>query len=154
MLPNSQATFSGGGKNRACAIERLTPNGAYALLVSRRLSMNESEEQMWLGQIPKSPPSRLRAKSISSILDKVLVDKGYAAQQSTQLLHEQWSIAVGESLAEQSRIGKIQRGVLQVFALNTIVMSELEYAKSKALQQLKTALPNFRLKGIRIQLVK
>lgn len=111
--------------------------------------MDDPEEQLWLSQIPKAQSSRLRAKSISSILDRLIVEKGYAAQQSAQILQEQWRIAVGEELFSQSRVGKIQRGILQVFASNTIVLSELEYVKSKALRQLQSALPDFKLRSIR-----
>ena len=114
--------------------------------------MDDSEDQMWLSQIPKPQASRLRAKSISSVMDRLLVEKGYAAQQSNQLLVEQWLIAVGENLFSQSRVGKVQRGVLMVFASNTIVLSELEYSKSKALRHLKSALPDFKIRDIRFKI--
>ena len=113
--------------------------------------MDDAEEKLWLSQIPKAQPSRYRLKSISSIVDRLVIEKGYAAQQSLELLQEQWRIAVGEELASQSRVGKIQRGVLQVVASNSIVLSELEYSKSKALRHLKAALPDFRLKDIRFK---
>ncbi len=115
--------------------------------------MDAPEDPYWLSHMAKAQPSRLRIKSISSIVDRLIVEKGYAAQQSTEILQEQWRIAVGDALASQSRVGKIQRGILQVFALNTIVLSELEYSKSKALRHLKTALPDFKLKDIRFRLV-
>jgi hypothetical protein len=115
--------------------------------------MDDLEEKRLLGQIPKAQSSRLRVKSISSIMDRLLVEKGYAAQQSTQILQEQWRIAVGDELFSLSRVGKIQRGVLQVFASNTIVLSELEYSKSKALRHLKSALPDFKLRDIRFKIM-
>ncbi len=115
--------------------------------------MDDSEEKRLLSQIPKVQLSRFRVKSISSIVDRLIVEKGYAAQQSTQLLQEQWRIAVGEELFSQSRIGKINRGILQVFASNTIILSELEYSKTKALRHLKSALPDFKLKDIRFKVM-
>ncbi len=62
-------------------------------------------------------------------------------------------MAVGDELFSQSRVGKINRGILQVFASNTIVLSELEYSKTKALRHLKSALPDFRLKDIRFKIM-
>lgn len=115
--------------------------------------VDDKEEQIYLSQIPKAQPSRFRAKTISSIMDRLIVEKGYAAQQSAQVLEEQWRIAVGEDLFSQSRVGKVSRGVLQVFASNTIVLSELEYSKSKALRHLKAALPDFKIKGLRFKLI-
>ncbi len=114
--------------------------------------MENDEEKMWLSQIPKAISSRVRPKSVSSILDRLLIERGYAAEQSTQLIQDQWRIAVGDALFEQSRIGKIQRGVLQVHALNAIVMAELGYSKSKALKHLQSALPSFKIKDIRFLL--
>ena len=114
--------------------------------------MDNFEEQMWLSQIPKPQVSRLRAKTISSVMDRLLVEKGYAAQQSNQILEEQWRIAVGEELFSQSRVGKVQRGVLTVFSVNTIILSELEYSKSKALRHLKSALPEFKIRDIRFRI--
>ena len=114
--------------------------------------MDNSEEQMWLSQIPKPQVSRLRAKTISSVMDRLLVEKGYAAQQSNQILEEQWRIAVGDELFSQSRVGKVQRGVLTVFAVNTIILSEFEYSKSKALRHLKSALPEFKIRDIRFRI--
>ncbi len=116
--------------------------------------MDEQNDPNWLNHMAKQQPSRLRLKSISNIVDRLIVEKGYAAQQSTEVLREQWRIAVGESLFSQSRVGKIHRGVLQVFALNHMVLSELEYSKSKALRHLKSALPDFKLKDIRFRLVE
>ena len=115
--------------------------------------MDDSEVKRLLSQIPKAQSSRFRVKSISSIVDRLIVEKGYAAQQSTELLQEQWRIAVGDELFSQSRIGKINRGILQVFASNTIVLSELEYSKINALRHLKSALPDFKLKDIRFKLL-
>lgn len=115
--------------------------------------MDESQERNILSQIPKAIPSRLRPKSVSSILDRLILERGYAAEQSTQLLQEQWTIAVGNALAAQSKVGKIQRGVLQVQASNAIVLTELTYAKQSVLRHLQTALPDFRIKDIRIKVL-
>ena len=114
--------------------------------------MDDSEEQMWLSQIPKPQASRLRAKTISSVMDRLLVEKGYAAEQSNQILVEKWRLAVGEELSSQSRVGKVQRGILTVFASNAIVLTEMEYSKSKALRLLKSELPEFKIKDIRFRI--
>ena len=116
--------------------------------------MDDLEEKFWLSQIPKAQSSRLRPKTVSSILDRLIIERGYAVEQCTQLLQEQWRIAVGDQLSTQSRIGKIQRGVLQIIVSNAIVMSELEYSKRKALLHLQSALPDFKLKDIRLKLAK
>lgn len=112
------------------------------------------EEAMYLSQIPKPMPSRVRPKSVSSILDRVMLEKGYAAQQSRQLIEEEWGNAVGETLSSQSKVGQIKRGQLQIFAANDIVRSELEYQKTNAVRHLQQSLPDMKIQGLRIHLAK
>ncbi|MEI7461426.1 MAG: DUF721 domain-containing protein [Pirellula sp.] len=116
--------------------------------------MDDPEEKIWLSQIPKAERTRFRPKTISSILDRLIVERGYSNEQSTLLLQEQWKIAVGDEFYSQSRVGKIKRGVLQVLVTNMIVISELEFGKQKALRHLQASLPDFKLKDIRFVLAK
>lgn len=109
-----------------------------------------NEEELILSQIPKSKAIGPRAKSISSVLTRVLQEKGYAAQQSSALLQDTWNQAVGSILSQQSRLGKVQRGVLQVFADNDIVRTELEFCKRTALKAIQQTLPEFKIRDIRI----
>jgi hypothetical protein len=112
------------------------------------------DEQIWLSQIPKAYQSRLKAKSLASVLDKLIIEKGYSAEQSMLELREQWTIAVGEELAAQSRVGKVRRGTLQIYASNPIVMSELDLCRRRALQHLQKVLPDFKIKALKINLLK
>jgi hypothetical protein len=115
--------------------------------------MDETEEKLLLSQIPKSPPPRFKAKSVSSVLDRLIEEKGYANEQSTQIICDVWRAAVGDEMFNQSRVGKVKRGVLQIIVLNSIILSELEYSKPKALQQFQVAIPQFKIKSIRFKLI-
>jgi len=110
------------------------------------------DEQLWLSQIP-SVKSHLKAKSLASVLDKLILLKGYAAEQSVVELQEQWRIAVGEKLASQSKVGKVQRGTLNIYAANSMVMSELDLSRMAALRHLKRTLPDSKIKSIKIRLL-
>lgn len=110
------------------------------------------DEKAFLSQIPKPQPSRLHAKSIASIIDRLMLEKGYSAEQSRDLIEEKWRLAVGSLLSSQSKIGQIKRGVLQIFAANEIVRSELEFEKGKALKLLQSELPTMRITGIKVHL--
>ncbi|MEQ1829752.1 MAG: DUF721 domain-containing protein [Pirellula sp.] len=116
--------------------------------------MDDPAEKIYLSQIPKAQKSRLAPKTVSSVLNRLIVEKGYAAQQSIQLLQEEWKNAVGDAINSETRVGKIQRRVLFVLASNSIVLAELQYLKPKALKHLQAALPDFKLKDIRFQLSK
>ena len=111
----------------------------------------QDDEAYYLSQIPKQQPSRVQVPKVSSILNRVIQQRGYAAVQSTQLLNEAWSEAVGSVLAGQTRVGKIERGALQVYASNKVVITELEFMKPQLLKVLQQKLPEFTLRSLRFR---
>lgn len=113
--------------------------------------MND-EEKMYLNQIPKPPPSRLYARSISQVLDRLFLEKGYANEQSRDELLTAWEQAVGPVLSSQSKVGMIKRGMLQIFAANEIIMSELDFQKAKALKSLQKSVPEMKIRGLKFHL--
>lgn len=110
----------------------------------------DEQDKIYLSQIPKPRPSRLNAKTVSSLLDKLLLEKGYSAEQSRVLLEDAWSEAVGPALASQSKVGQIKRGVIHIYTTSDIARAELDFLKVKALKHLQAKLPEMRITGIRI----
>ena len=113
--------------------------------------MDDQEEAYFLSQIPESSGSRFRASKISAVLRKVIQQKGYSAIQSADMLRNAWADAVGQSLASQTQVGKVERGQLTVFAANKVVASELDYMKSQILKSLKEKLPEFSIRSLRVR---
>jgi len=109
------------------------------------------DEAYYLSQIPKPEPTRIGAKKISTVLNRVIQQKGYAAVQSGDLLRDAWAEAVGAELAGQSRVGKVERGALQIFVSNQVLMTELEFLKPTALRKLQSRLPEFSIRSLRIR---
>ncbi len=114
----------------------------------------DDEEKILLGQIPKPKYQGLRAKSVGMIVDRLLQQRGYANEQSTQLIQEQWEIAVGPTLASHCKVGRVVRGVLQVHAPNQMVMMELQLKKGVALKHLKQSLPSMEINDIRVRMAR
>ena len=111
-----------------------------------------NEEEIYLSQIPKAAPSRYQAKTVSRVLDRLFLEKGYANEQSRDSLVQAWQDAVGQSLGGQSKVGQVKRGALQIYAANEIVRSELEYLKSKALASVQATLPEMKIQSLKIHL--
>jgi hypothetical protein len=115
--------------------------------------MNDpNDEERWLSQIPAPKPTRIGASKISSLLNRLIQQRGYAAVQSAELLRDAWAEAVGSELANQSRIGRVERGVLQIYVANNIVQTEIEYCKLSAIRILQAKLPDFKIRSIRVRL--
>jgi hypothetical protein len=112
--------------------------------------MND-DETFYLSQIPKPLPSRSHAPKVSSIVNRVIQQRGYAAVQSNAALSDAWNEAVGPMLGPQTRIGKLERGTLFIFAADAIVMTELEFMKSQILKAMQRRLPEFGIRGLRIK---
>lgn len=111
-----------------------------------------NEDEIYLSQIPKALPSRYQAKSVSRVLDRLFLEKGYANEQSRESLAQAWQDAVGPSLSGQSKVGHVKRGTLQIYAANEIVRSELEFMKSKALASIQAMLPEMNIRSLKIHL--
>jgi predicted nucleic acid-binding Zn ribbon protein len=112
--------------------------------------MNDEEAQ-YLSQIPPAQASRLQVPRLGSVLQRVIQRRGYAAVQSTELLADAWRQAAGEGLARQTRIGKLERGSLVIFAANPTVRTELEFMKSQLVRSLQSQLPDYGIRGLRIK---
>jgi predicted nucleic acid-binding Zn ribbon protein len=113
--------------------------------------MDDNQEAWYLSQIPQKHGSRYQASKISSVVRKVIQQKGYSAIQSADVLRTSWKEIVGESLAQHSTIGKVEKGQLTVVASNKVVATELDYMKSQILRALQEKLPEFAIRSIRVR---
>jgi hypothetical protein len=109
------------------------------------------EEEYYLSQIPKPLPTRLGATKVSTLIQKVIQQRGYAAVQAADALRDAWRDAVGEVLANQTRVGNVSRGALLVFVPNHVVRTELEFRKTDILRALQARLPDFRIVRLTIR---
>ena len=90
-------------------------------------------------------------KPISNILAELLARRGYARVQAAGLSQQAWSEAAGETLAAQTRPGKVSRGVLEVFVTNSMLAQELGFAKKKLLARLQQLQPDEKIRDLRFR---
>lgn len=110
-----------------------------------------NDEEYYLSQIPKPLATRLGASKVSSLLQRVIQQRGYAAVQSGDQLLEAWNEAIGKDLVGQTRIGKVSRGALQVFVPNPVIRTEVEFRKGSILKSLQSRLPEFQIQRLTIR---
>ncbi|MCU0709206.1 MAG: DUF721 domain-containing protein [Pirellula sp.] len=110
-----------------------------------------NDEEYYLSQIPKPLPTRLGASKVSSLLQRVIQQKGYAAVQSANELLDVWNEAVGKDLIGQTRVGKVSRGALQVFVPNQVIRTEVEFRKGTILRVLQSRLPEYQIQRLTIR---
>ena len=77
--------------------------------------------------------------------------RGYGRLQSSAALDEAWCRAVGEPLAEETRVGAVRRGVLEVVAASSTLVQELTFRRDELVNKLARSLPDERITGLRFR---
>ena len=74
-------------------------------------------------------------KAAADVIGQVMTRRGYGRVQSAGELESAWQKAAGP-LAASTRLGKLRRGVLEVFVNNSVLLTELSFARSELLARL------------------
>jgi predicted nucleic acid-binding Zn ribbon protein len=90
-------------------------------------------------------------KPVKDVLAQVVQRKGYATVRAAGQFNEAWAAAAGEPFAATTEVGALRRGVLEVYAANSLVMQELTFEKERILAALQTALPDASIKQLRFR---
>lgn len=97
--------------------------------------------------------ARLRAqtpKKLGAVLPTLMARRGYAQLKSSEDLQTAWREAAGP-LAQFSRPGRVQRGILEVVVGNSTVLQELNFAQEKLLAQMVKLAPESGIKKLRFR---
>ena len=84
-------------------------------------------------------------------MSRLLARKGYAQLQQGLEWEAVWSAAAGERLSKNSRVGRTNRGVLEITARNSAVLQELTFQKRQLLKKLQAAAGANNLRGLRFR---
>jgi predicted nucleic acid-binding Zn ribbon protein len=88
---------------------------------------------------------------IADVMSRLLARKGYAQLQQGLQWEAAWSDAAGERLSKNSRVGRTNRGVLEITARNSAVLQELTFQKQKLLKKLQAAAGANNLRDLRFR---
>lgn len=81
----------------------------------------------------------------------MMARRGYARERSTQELGDAWAAAVGELMAQHSRVGSLRQGRLEVTVTHSAVVQELTFQKTAILAQLHERLPREYIADLRFR---
>jgi predicted nucleic acid-binding Zn ribbon protein len=88
---------------------------------------------------------------IADVMSRLLARKGYAQLQQGLEWEAAWSDAAGDQLSKNSRVGKTNRGVLEITARNSAVLQELTFQKRQLLKKLQAAAGANNLRDLRFR---
>ena len=109
------------------------------------------EEKYYLSTIQQQP-SRLKAHSIKSLVNRLVSDRGYAAVQGGEAIREAWQKVVGRELAVAAKPGNLRNGVLHIHVADSLTMQELHFRKKQILQKLQEVDKDLRISDLKFKL--
>jgi hypothetical protein len=93
-----------------------------------------------------------REKKAEDLINHLLARSGFAADESHLELQGAWDSIVGIGVANQTRVGAIRRGVLDVIVANSSLSHHLSIEKQRIIQGLKQILPKANLVDLRFRI--
>lgn len=101
---------------------------------------------------PFGPPEKRRVRKIGSLVNQLMSRRGYAQAGATDQLQATLNSAVGKELAATTRVGKVRRGVLQVYAADSVTLQELNFQKRTILKRIQKELPHAKISDLRFRI--
>jgi hypothetical protein len=97
-----------------------------------------------------------RPQRIGDILSELMARQGFARVQSGAALADAWqqaagTLEIGPMVADQTRVGALRRGTLEVLVGNSALVQELGFVKQSLLKSLAQLLPDLKIKDIRFR---
>ncbi len=91
-------------------------------------------------------------RRIGTIVSQLMSRRGYASVATENALTDSIAKSVGPVMAASITVGKLSRGVLQVYAVDSVVMQELTFQKQQILKALSKDHPQAKITDIRFRL--
>ena len=91
-----------------------------------------------------------QAKKMSDIVSQLLIKKGYAQVQTAEACDAAWKQVSGR-FANQTRCGKVRRGVLEVLVANSAILQDLTFQKTKLVKYLGELVADQKIKDVKFR---
>lgn len=91
-------------------------------------------------------------RKMGSIINQLMARRGYAQVFANEQLREVIVQTIGSELAATVRIGNLKRGVLELYASDSVTLQELTFKKRKILRDIDKAMPTAGVKDLRFRI--
>lgn len=93
-----------------------------------------------------------RVRRIGSLVSQLISRRGYAQVSANETMQQIIVAEVGEQLGTGFQVGNLRRGVLHVYAVDSVTMQELNFRKRGILQRIQRELPDNKIKDLRFRI--
>lgn len=77
--------------------------------------------------------------------------RGYAQVAANDELHQEIASVIGVALQAEFQVGNLRRGILQIYARDSVTLQELNFQKRAILKHLQKVLPDSRVNELRFR---
>ena len=98
-------------------------------------TQDDGEFEQAVSDARRRQRSRRDPARIADVVSRLLARRGYAQVQHSIDCAQAWERIAGAKLVGNSRVGRLQRGVLEIAAKNSATLQELTFRKRKLLKQ-------------------
>ena len=88
-------------------------------------------------------------RRMADVVSHLFARRGYARVLGNEDYQQAWQVIVGDALGNDTRVGNLRGGVLQIVAANSTVVQELSFRKHLILARLKEEFANQRIRDVR-----
>ena len=99
-----------------------------------------------------NPHDKPRVRPIGSLVNQLMSRRGYAQVVANETLHEAIASILDEHLRSAFQVGNLRRGVLQVFASDSVTLQELNFRKRAILKHLQATVPENKVTDLRFRI--
>ena len=101
---------------------------------------------------PKGNDRGTGARKIGTIVSQLMSRRGYASVGIEHAMTASVAAAVGPGLNESFQVGKLSRGVLHIYVVDSVTMQELTFQKRQIQKRLLKDHPQAKIQDIRFRL--
>lgn len=91
-------------------------------------------------------------KTAARWVSQLIARHGIAESQSANDLETVWREVVGETMARQTQVGKVRRGVCEIIVENSALLQQITFRQKDFLQQIQTQRPHFAIHSFRFRI--
>lgn len=91
-------------------------------------------------------------RKIGSLVGQLLSRRGYAQVLAGEEFQRAIEVAIGPQAAATVRVGNLRRGVLDLYAADSVTLQELTFQKRSILRQIQQDLPHTKVTDLRFRI--
>lgn len=105
-------------------------------------------------QRPSAPsqPGKPRVQKIGTLVSQLMSRRGYAQVAATDEFQATIGVAVGGVLGSSISVGNLKKGVLHIYASDSVTLQELNFQKRSILKQIQKDLPQTNVTDLKFRI--